>query len=115
MKKAEFINYLLALYGKFLDPKQKQLWTKDAFDVLEDNIDYTKFRLYFLHEFESKTISNIPSPQWLYRESRQFIKQKQNYKILEQIKSEPPGIPCPPEIKARINNILSNRKQFSLD
>lgn len=116
MDKSEFITYLITLYGGFMDDKKQDLWIKDCSDVLEDYIDFTKFRFHFLHEFDSRTINNIPSPQWLYRESRQFAKEKissieKTQQYLEKRKMEKElAIPCPPEIKAKIEALKEKLK-----
>lgn len=112
-KKIEFINYLSTVYGGFLDDKKRKLWIKDCIEVLEDEIDYLKFRIHFLHEFDTKTLNNIPSPQWLYKESRQFLPNRrsaieQTEKMIAEQK-QLKGVPCPEYIRLKMKALFADK------
>ena len=101
--KKEFLARIINLYGRFLDEKSQKVWIMSCNDVLADNVDYDRLWFYFIREFDTKTINNIPSCQWLYQASKNFLPPSPEPEKL------PEGVPCPPEIRAKIKAIFERK------
>ena len=71
--KKEFLSRIIDLYGRFLDDGARKIWVISCNDVLSENINYNGLWWYFCREFQTKTVNDIPSCQWLYQASRQFL------------------------------------------
>ena len=107
--KEDFLTRIINIYCANMTTACKKEYYKACYEALIGDIDYRKLWQEFLCEFDTKTIGNAPSPQWLYRESRNCLIPK------EQPKEElPEGVPCPPEIKAKLKAFFKRDNPLSI-
>ena len=104
MSKKDFLSRIITLYGHFLDDEARKIWVMSCNDVLREDVNYDTLWLYFCTEYKTRTVNDIPSCQWLYQSSLNCLIKKEKPK--EEL---PEGVPCPPEIKAKLKALFAKR------
>lgn len=102
--KEDFLTRIINIYGSNMTAAAKKDYYKACDEVLKGDIDYRKLWQEFLYEFDTKTIGSAPSPQWLYKASINCLIKKEKPK--EEL---PPGVPCPPEIRAKLKALFATK------
>lgn len=103
MDRTDFLNKILNIYGRaFGQTKEgiaaKESWLASCFEVLPStNCNYERLWLHFLQNFDCRTILEIPSAQWLYKASTNYIIQAPRDEALVLLDNMPKGDPPPPE------------------
>lgn len=108
--KEDFLTRIINIYGGNMTAITKKEYYKACDEVLQGDINYKSLWYEFLYEFDTKTIGNAPSPQWLYKASRNCLVKAEKTK--EEL---PPGVPCPPEIRAKLKAFFGQDNPLNFD
>ena len=108
--KEDFLSKIINIYCGNMTNSARKEYYKACFEVLQGDINYRKLWQEFLYEFDTKTIGNAPSPQWLYKASLNCIVKPEKPK--EEL---PPGVPCPPEIRQQLKAFFGKENPLSFD